>query len=308
MLFMFPGQGSQKIGMGKDIFDAFQSARNVFHEVDEALSFQLSDLIFNGTEADLKATENAQPALMTVSIAFLECLKKEFGFNLDRVKFFAGHSLGEYTALCAAGVLSVQDTAKILKIRGQAMAAACPTGGAMAAIIGLPLDIVNQIVEESNAPGELVTVANDNSVGQIVVSGHENAVKTVIEKAKAAKAKMALALEVSGPFHSPLMQSAVPALKDALDAVQFNPPSRPIIANVSAESENDNFQKLLMDQITSPVRWRESMLFAKSVGVSSCVEIGNGKVLTGLAKRTVPDFNLVNVNSLETLEAFVKMS
>lgn len=306
MLFMFPGQGSQKIGMGKDIFDAFQSARDVFHEVDDALSFKLSDLIFDGTEAALKATENAQPALMTVSIAFLECLKKEFGFTLDNVKFFAGHSLGEYTALCAAGVLSLRDTAKILKVRGQAMADACPTGGAMAAIVGLPLETVEKIVSDSNFSNSLVTIANDNSVGQIVVSGHESSVKSVIEKAKEAKAKMAVMLEVSGPFHSPLMKPAVSTLQDTLQSVEFDTPLRPIIANVTAKAENGDFPKLLVEQIVSPVRWRESMLFAKSAGVSTCVEIGSGKVLTGLAKRTVPDFDLFNVNSLDAMEAFAK--
>lgn len=306
MLFMFPGQGSQKIGMGKDIFDAFQSARDVFYEVDDALSFNLSDLIFNGTEAVLKATENAQPALMTVSIAFLECLKKEFGFTLDNVKFFAGHSLGEYTALCAAGVLSLRDTAKILKVRGQAMANACPTGGAMAAIIGLSLEIVEQIVSDSSSANHLVTIANDNSIGQIVVSGHESAVKSVIEKAKEAKAKMAVMLDVSGPFHSPLMIPAVSAVQEMLQSVNFKTPTCSIIANVTAKEENSNFPQLLAEQITSPVRWRETMLFAQSAGISTCVEIGNGKVLTGLAKRTVSSFNLFNVNSLDSVESFVK--
>lgn len=306
MLFMFPGQGSQKIGMGKDIYNAFQSARDVFHEVGEAISFKLSDLIFNGTEAELKATENAQPALMTVSMAFAECLKKEYGFNLaEKAKFFAGHSLGEYTALCAAGVLSLSDTAKILRIRGKAMAEACPSGGAMAAIIGLPYDVVKEIVESTSSSEAIVQIANDNSNGQVVVSGHESAVKIAVEKATAAKAKMAVMLEVSGPFHSPLMEKAVKPMEEALSNIKFSEPTKPIIANVTARDEISNFKELLVKQITNRVRWRESILFAESAGVSKCVEIGSGKVLTGLVKRTVSSLALANINSAESLEKFV---
>ena len=305
MLFMFPGQGSQKIGMGKDIYDAFQAARDVFHEVDEAISFKLSDLIFNGTEAELKATENAQPALMTVSMAFVKCLEKEFSFNLtEKAKFFAGHSLGEYTALCAAGVLSLSDTAKILRIRGKAMADACPHGGAMAAIIGLPYDVVKEIVESTSSAEAIVQIANDNSNGQVVVSGHESAVKIAVEKATAAKAKMAVMLEVSGPFHSPLMEKAVKPMEDALAQVKFGTPSKPIIANVTAKGETDGFKQLLIKQITNQVRWRESIMFAESAGVSTCVEVGNGKVLTGLVKRTAANLGTINVNSAESLEKF----
>ncbi|MCR5224541.1 MAG: ACP S-malonyltransferase [Alphaproteobacteria bacterium] len=307
MLFMFPGQGSQKIGMGRDIYDAFQTARDVFHEVDEAISFKLSDLIFNGTEEELKATENAQPALMTVSMAFAECLKKEYGFNLsEKAKFFAGHSLGEYTALCAAGVLSLSDTAKILRIRGKAMAEACPSGGAMAAIIGLPYETVEEIVNEASSAEAIVKIANDNSVGQVVVSGHENAVKLAVEKATAAKAKMAVMLEVSGPFHSPLMEKAVKPLAEALSNIKFFEPVKPIIANVTAKDETSNFKELLVKQITNRVRWRESILFAESAGVSKCVEIGSGRVLTGLVKRTASNLALVNIHSTESLESFAK--
>lgn len=305
MLFMFPGQGSQKIGMGKDIYDAFQTARDVFHEVDEAISFKLSDLIFNGTEAELKATENAQPALMAVSMAFTECLRKEYGFNLaEKAKFFAGHSLGEYTALCAAGVLSLSDTAKILRIRGKAMAEACPSGGAMAAIIGLPYETVEKIVDEASSAEAIVKIANDNSIGQVVVSGHESAVKLAVEKATAAKAKMAVMLEVSGPFHSPLMEKAVKPLEEALSNIKFSEPAKPIIANVTAKDEKSNFKELLIKQITNQVRWRESILFAESAGVSKCIEIGSGKVLTGLVKRTAANLGTINVNSAESLEKF----
>ena len=305
MLVMFPGQGSQKIGMGKDIFDESATAREVFQEVDEAISFKLSDLIFNGNETDLKATQNAQPAIMATSIAFFRTLQKDFGFNVaQKAKFFAGHSLGEYSALCAAGVLSLSDTAKILRARGQAMAQAFPSGGAMAAIIGLAPDIVEQIATESSDNERVVQVANDNSVGQIVISGHKEAVQLAIGKAKERGAKMATLLEVSGPFHSKLMEPAVKILSETLAQIHFDEPTNPIISNVTAQAENKNFKTLLEKQITSPVRWRESIIFAQDNGVTTCIEIGPGKVLAGLAKRTVPSLRLVNINSLDTLKNY----
>lgn len=302
---MFPGQGSQKIGMGKDIFDEFATAREVFQEVDDAISFKLSDLIFHGDETDLKATQNAQPAIMATSIAFFRVLEKDFGFNFtQKAKFFAGHSLGEYSALCAAGVLSLADNAKILRIRGQAMAQAFPNGGAMAAIIGLAPDVVEQIATESSDTEHVVQVANDNSVGQIVISGHKEAVQRAIDKAKEKGAKLATLLEVSGPFHSKLMEPAVKALSETLVQAHFGEPTSPIICNVTAQAESKNFKTLLEKQITSPVRWRESLIFAHANEVTACLEIGPGKVLTGLAKRTVPSLNLMNINSLETLKNY----
>lgn len=303
MIFVFPGQGSQKIGMGKDIYDNFSSARDVFREVDDAISFNLSKLIFEGTEEDLKKTENTQPALMTVSMAFVEVMRKEFGIDLsEKAKYLAGHSLGEYTALCAAGALSLRDTARILRIRGKAMAEACPTGGAMAAILGLSIDQVEEIVKESCSETFKVQIANDNSVGQIVVSGHEEAVKKAAEIAQSRGAKRAVILPVSGPFHSELMQPAVKVLKEVLADVEFKTPTKPIIANVTARAETENFQDLLLKQITGRVRWVESIRYAELQGVSKCVEVGAGKVLTGLVKRISPNMQLVNINSLESLD------
>ena len=303
MIFVFPGQGSQKIGMGKDIYDNFSSAKDIFHEVDDAISFNLSKLIFEGTEEELKRTENTQPALMTVSMAFVEVMKKEFGVDIsEKAKYFAGHSLGEYTALCAAEALSLRDTAKILRVRGKAMADACPTGGAMAAILGLDLDQIEEIVKEACSDIAKVQIANDNSIGQIVVSGHEEAVKKVAEIASSRGARRAVILPVSGPFHSELMQPAVKVLEEVLSDIEFKSPSKPIIANVTAKAETENFQELLLKQITSRVRWVESIKHAESQGVTKCIEIGAGRVLTGLVKRISPSIQLININSLESLD------
>ena len=303
MIFVFPGQGSQKIGMGKDIYDNFASAKDVFHEVDEAISFNLSKLIFEGTEDELKKTENTQPALMTVSMAFVEVMRKEFGIDLsEKAKYFAGHSLGEYTALCTAEALSLRDTARILRTRGKAMAEACPTGGAMAAILGLDINQVEEITKEASSDAAKVQVANDNSVGQIVVSGHAEAVKKAAEIAQSRGAKRAVILPVSGPFHSELMQPAVKVLEEVLSDVEFKSPAKPIIANVTAQAETENFRELLLKQITSRVRWVESIRYAESQGVSKCIEVGAGRVLTGLVKRISPNMQLINVNSLESLD------
>ncbi len=303
MIFVFPGQGSQKIGMGKDIFDNFSSAKDVFHEVDDAISFNLSKLIFEGTEEELKRTENTQPALMTVSMAFIEVMKKELGVKLsEKAEYFAGHSLGEYTALCAAGALSLRDTARILRIRGRAMAEAYRAGGAMLAILGLDINQVEKIVKESYSKTSKVQIANDNSIGQIVVSGHEEAVKKVAAIASSQGAKKTIILPVSGPFHSELMESAVKVLKEVLAGVEFKSPSHPIISNVTAKAETENFQELLLKQITGRVKWRESILYAESQGISKCVEVGAGRVLVGLIKRISPNMPLFNINSLESLD------
>ncbi|MDR2724207.1 MAG: ACP S-malonyltransferase [Holosporaceae bacterium] len=304
MLFVFPGQGSQKIGMGKDIYDAFPSARDVFHEVDDSISFKLSNLIFNGTEDELKQTENAQPALMATSMAFVRILQKEFGVDIcAKARFLAGHSLGEYTALCAGEAISIADTARVLRVRGQAMSRAFPQNGAMAAIIGLDLETVEQIVFECYLDEEIVQIANDNSVGQVVISGHKNAVNRVMEKASRFNVKMIM-LDVSGPFHSKLMENAVEEISEALEKTNFRCPLKPIISNITAQAETNNFKELLIKQLTGRIRWRESILWAESQAVSKCIEVGFGKVLIGLIKRITPNMKLISINSLGSLENF----
>ena len=303
MLVVFPGQGSQKIGMGADIYEKFACARAVFHEVDDAISYKLSDLIFNGTEEELKLTQNAQPAIMTVSMAFARVLEKEFGFNFaEKARFFAGHSLGEYSALCAAGVITLAETAKILRVRGKAMAEACPNEGAMAAIIGLDMATIEKFVNELNTNESVVQIGNDNSPKQTIISGHKDVIEKAIEKAKEIGARRALKLEVSGPFHSVLMEKAVEPLREILDSVDFKAPSRPIISNVTAKAENGNFKELLIKQVTSRVRWTETIQFAKQESVTKCLEIGPGRVLTGLVKQITDDMETANINSVESLE------
>lgn len=303
MLVVFPGQGAQKIGMGADIYEKFASAREVFHEVDDAISYKLSDLIFNGTEKELKLTQNAQPAIMAVSIALARVLEKEFGFNLvAKAKFFAGHSLGEYSALCAAGVITLAETAKILRVRGKTMSEACPSQGAMAAIIGLDILTVEKLVNELSSDEYTLQIGNDNSPKQTIISGHTEAIEKAIEKAKEMGARRALKLEVSGPFHSVLMKKAIEPLRKVLDSANFNTPSRPIISNVTAKAENGNFKELLIKQLTSRVRWTETIQFAKQESVTKCIEIGPGRVLTGLVKQIADDMETANVNSVESLE------
>lgn len=304
MLFMFPGQGSQKIGMGKALAELFSSAREVFNEIDDAISFKLSELMFDGDADELKLTKNAQPAIMAVSMAFVRVMEKDFGIDLSKIKYFAGHSLGEYTALCAAKSLTLQETATILRTRGVAMATAYPTGGAMAAIIGLSIEKVEEIV----SPLENVQIANDNSVGQVVISGTESAVQNAMKLFKENGAKLAVPLPVSGPFHSKFMKPAEKPVKEALEKYTFHPPLVPIISNVTAkaETEIDGFEQLLLRQLTERVRWRESLIWAKDNGVENFVEIGEGNVLSGLVKRTLKDVNIVTVNSVESLGNFAK--
>jgi [acyl-carrier-protein] S-malonyltransferase len=294
--------------MGKDLYDAFYSAKEVFHEVDDALSFGLSNLIFNGTEEELKATKNAQPALLAAAMAFVRVLEKEFGICAAEIAaFLAGHSLGEYTALCADGVISLSDAAKILRTRGSAMARAFPVGGAMAAVIGLEPKIVERIASECSSEKEKARVANDNSAEQTVISGHEGAVKKAADEALAFGAKRAIFLEVSGPFHCDLMQSAAVEMAEVLRDTKFRRPIKPVISNVTAKAEAGDFKRLLVRQITERVRWRESILFAAASSVSVCVEIGPGRVLTGLVKRISPHLQTINVNSVESLEEFARL-
>jgi [acyl-carrier-protein] S-malonyltransferase len=286
--FVFPGQGSQTVGMGKALADAFPSARAVFEEVDTALGERLSDIIWNGPAETLTLTENAQPALMAVSLATMRVLENEAGVDLKRdAAFVAGHSLGEYSALAAARALSVPDTARLLRIRGLAMQKAIPVGqGAMAALIGLELGDVKSIAAEAGSAG-ICAAANDNGGGQVVLSGEKLAVERAVEAAKARGAKRAMLLPVSAPFHCSLMQPAAEAMAEALAKVKVSPPVVPLVANVLARPISDPAEivESLVAQVTGTVRWRESVQFMAQAGVTTFYEVGAGKVLTGLNKR-----------------------
>jgi [acyl-carrier-protein] S-malonyltransferase len=286
--FVFPGQGSQAVGMGKALADAFPNARRVFEEVDAALGERLSDVIWNGPGDTLTLTENAQPALMAVSLATRRVLEDEAGVDLKRdAAFVAGHSLGEYSALAAARALSVADAARLLRIRGRAMQKAVPVGkGAMAALIGLELGDVKSIAAEAQSAG-ICAAANDNGGGQVVLSGDKLAVERAVEVAKARGAKRAMLLPVSAPFHCSLMQPAADAMAEALAKVAVHPPVVPLVANVLARPISDPAEivKSLVEQVTGTVRWRESIQFMAQAGVTTFYEVGAGKVLTGLNKR-----------------------
>ena len=300
-LFMFPGQGSQKVGMGKDAFDFCDSAKNVFLEVDDALSMKMSDLIFNGTDAQLTSTENAQVALMTVSMAYVKVLE-HLGGKIDG--FVAGHSLGEYTALCAAGVISLSDTAKLLWTRGKAMKKCAPSGYGMLAIIGLNYSQVEELLKRIHSD-EFIEIANDNSAIQVIVSGSIAGLQIIADAAKEAGAMNTVMLNVSGPFHSSKMQAAADELRIALENVKFNEPKCPLIANYTAQKETANFKTLLLKQIINKVRWTESILKAAEYSVTTAIEVGPGRVLTGLVKRITPSMKLVNVNNIEGAKAFI---
>jgi [acyl-carrier-protein] S-malonyltransferase len=285
--FVFPGQGAQTIGMGRALAEAYPAARAVFDEVDEALGEKLSDLIWSGTIEDLTLTQNAQPALMATSIAALRALEVE-GIALDSAAFVAGHSLGEYSALCAAGSIGLADTARLLRIRGQAMQEAVPVGlGAMAALLGLNFEQAAEVAAEA-AQGEVCQAANDNDPAQVVVSGHRGAVERALEIAKAKGAKRAILLPVSAPFHCSLMQHAASVMAEALAGVDIKAPSVPVVVNVRAEAvmEPDRIRALLVAQVTGSVRWRESVLWMEGAGVTEFWEIGAGKALSGMIKRT----------------------
>ncbi len=307
--FIFPGQGSQFIGMGKDLAESFADAKAVFQEVDDALAQDLSGLMFSGQADDLNLTENTQPALMAVSMAVVRVLQKQGGLDLAKTcAFVAGHSLGEYAALTAAGSLALGDTAKLLKLRGQAMQRAVPVGaGAMAAILGLDYDVVADIAHKASSDGAQCELANDNSPGQIVVSGAKDAVEKACELAKDAGAKRALLLPVSAPFHCSLMRPAADEMKAALAQATINAPAVPVVANVTAQAESDSsiIQNLLVDQITGRVRWRESVLWMGENGVTDMVELGAGKVLNGLVKRINPDITVESVGTPEQVEALI---
>lgn len=307
--FVFPGQGSQAVGMGRELAEAFEIARLTFEEVDDALDQRLSTLMFEGPEGDLTLTENAQPALMAVSVAVTRVLQKEGGLDLARHgAFVAGHSLGEYSALCAAGAFSLGDTARLLKRRGQAMQKAVPVGlGAMAALLGAELEQAQSIAADA-AQGQVCTVANDNSVGQVVISGNVEAVDRAIALAAERGLKRCVKLPVSAPFHCLLMQPAADAMAEALANVTIHPPVVPVIANVTTQPVTDPnaIRKLLVEQVTGMVRWRESVLRMKELGVDQLVELGSGKVLAGLAKRIDKELTAVSVQSPADVDSFLK--
>lgn len=312
--FIFPGQGSQAVGMGKELADAFPAAKAVFDEVDAALGEKLSDLIWSGPIETLTLTANAQPALMAVSLAAARALETGFGVKISRAAFVAGHSLGEYSALAAAGALSVTDAARLLRKRGEAMQAAAPAGtGAMAALIGkVDVGIAEIIALEGSAEGTVV-VANDNNVGNVVISGSKAGVEAAIAVAKA-KGVKAIALPVSAPFHSPLMAPASSVMEEALAAAKVMKPVVPVVANVTARpiSEPVDIRRLLVEQVTGRVRWRESIQWMAETpekgggGVSMFVETGAGKQLSGMVKRNAPDAATVTLNVPADLGAFAK--
>lgn len=302
--FVFPGQGAQTIGMGQALAEAYPAARAVFDEVDEALGEKLSALIWDGDIETLTLTENAQPALMATSLAAMAALEAE-GVTLDRASFVAGHSLGEYSALCAAGTLSLSDTAKLLRIRGRAMQAAVPVGeGAMAAVLGLAAEAVEEVAAKA-AGDEVCQLANENDPTQNVISGSKAAIDRAVVLAKDAGAKRALPLPVSAPFHCALMQPAADRMAEALAEVTFNAPSVPLVANVRAEAvqEADVIRDLLVEQVTGRVRWRSSVEWMAAQGVTEFWEIGAGKALSGMIKRIAKGSTLRNVGTPEDVIA-----
>ncbi|HEX9703378.1 MAG TPA: ACP S-malonyltransferase [Rhodospirillales bacterium] len=307
--FVFPGQASQAVGMGREVAEAFPAAREVFDEIDETLKQKLAKLMFEGPEGELTLTENAQPAIMAVSLAVMRVLTKEGRLDLAKTaKFLAGHSLGEYSALAAGGALSLADTARLLKIRGRAMQQAVPVGeGAMAALIGLDMAAAEAVAREA-AQGDVCQAANDNAPGQVVVSGAAAAVARAVDIAKQRGAKRAVMLPVSAPFHCALMAPAADAMAEALAEVAMAPLPVPLVANVTARPVRQpvEIRRLLVEQVTSPVRWRESVLHMKEQGVDSIVEIGAGRVLVGLCKRIDADIAGVSVGTPEGIEEFLK--
>ena len=306
--FIFPGQGSQAVGMGKALAAASPVARSVFEEVDAALGQSLFQLMSEGPEDQLTLTENAQPAIMANALATLRVLEREGGLSLaGKADFVAGHSLGEYSALCAAGAFDLATTARLLKLRGQSMQAAVPVGvGAMAAILGADVDKAKAIAEAA-AEGEVCTVANDNDPSQVVISGHRSAIERAVPLAKEMGAKRALLLPVSAPFHCPLMAPAALAMEQALADVDVHAPAVPVYANVTAALVEDpaEIRRLLVEQVTGMVRWRESVLAMSAAGVDHFIEFG-GKVLGGMVKRIVPEAKVTSLVSIEDIEALAK--
>ncbi len=308
--FVFPGQGSQAVGMGKSLADGFASARAVFDEVDAALGQKLSDLMWNGPEDQLTLTENAQPALMAVSLAAMRVLEIEHGITVaNTAKCVAGHSLGEYSALAAVGTFTLADAARLLRIRGKAMQLATPVGtGAMAALLGLDFKTASEVAAEA-AQGDVCQAANDNSDGQVVISGHKAAVERALDIAKARGAKRAIVLPVSAPFHCALMQPAADAMAEALAKAEMKNPVVPVFANVVAGPLTDaaTIRQKLVEQVTGTVRWRECVFAMSDFGVHTFVEIGAGKVLTGLAKKNAPEARAIAIGNADDFAAAVEV-
>lgn len=306
--FLFPGQGSQYIGMGKDLAESFLEAREVFQEVDESLVQNLSRIMLEGPESDLNLTENTQPALMAVSVAVVKILEKQGGIDFSKAaSFMAGHSLGEYSALTAAGSFSISDCAKLLKLRGQSMQKAVPVGmGSMAAILGPSFEEVVAIAKDA-AQGQICEAANDNSAGQVVVSGHKDAIGRAIAIAAERGAKRSIELPVSAPFHCALMQPAADVMAEALAATNIKAPIVPVVSNVTAQAVSDPaaIRDLLVKQITGMVRWRESVIWMKEQGASEMIELGAGKVLSGLVRRIEKDVACESVGTPEGIEALI---
>jgi [acyl-carrier-protein] S-malonyltransferase len=304
--FVFPGQGSQQVGMGKALAEKFPVAKAVFDEVDAALGEKLSSIMWDGPEDQLTLTANTQPALLAVSIAVLRVLEDERAVRLSDLQYVAGHSLGEYSALCAAGALSLSDAARLLRIRGNAMQQAVPVGqGGMAALIGTSPEQAREIAEEA-AGSDVLAVANDNGGGQVVVSGSKIAAERAIEIAKAKGVKRGILLPVSAPFHSPLMQPAADIMREALAGTHVRTPVIPIVANMtaSAVSDPDDIKKLLVEQVTGTVRWRESVMYMAANGVTRYVEVGSGKVLAGLVKRIADGAEAQSVGTPDDIAAY----
>jgi [acyl-carrier-protein] S-malonyltransferase len=306
--FVFPGQGSQAPGMGRDLAEAFSAARLLFEEVDDALSQRLSRLMFEGPESDLTLTENAQPALLAASLAVIRVLEAEAGFDISSLAYVAGHSLGEYSAHAAAGTFSVADAVRLVKRRGQAMQTAVPVGeGAMAALLGLDIDAARQVADGTAGHGVCV-VANDNCPGQIVVSGHAEAVRKAVELAAERGARRSIMLPVSAPFHCPLLAPAAEIMEEALGKVELQTPRVPVVANVTAAPTLDphEIRELLVEQVIRMVRWRETVLLFKEREVEEVVEIGAGRVLAGLVKRIDRDLPASSVGTAAEAEALMK--
>jgi [acyl-carrier-protein] S-malonyltransferase len=308
--FIFPGQGSQKVGMGRALAEAFAPARAVFEEVDEALKHKLSKLIWYGPEAELMLTENAQPAIMAASLAVIRVLEEDAGLDLGRqARLVAGHSLGEYSALAAAGAFTLADAARLLRTRGLAMQEAVPPGdGAMSALIGIEPADAEAVAIEAAAQGGVCVVANDNAPGQVVISGTKDAVERAGAFARDKGARRVIPLAVSAPFHSPLMEPAARKMQVALAQVTIRPPRLPIVTNVTAAEtdEPETLRRLLVEQVISPVRWRESVSRFRNLGVDTTVEAGGNKVLTAMVKRIDPDLATVSIDTPADIESFAK--
>jgi [acyl-carrier-protein] S-malonyltransferase len=308
--FVFPGQGSQRVGMGRALAESFSCARELFEEVDDALTQKLSKLMWEGPESELTLTENAQPAIMAASLAVIRVLEREAGFNFaGHARLVAGHSLGEYSALSAAGSFALVDAARLLRTRGKAMQQAVPPGeGAMSALIGIEIADAEGAAEEASAQGGVCVVANDNAPGQLVISGTKETVERAGEMAKTKGARRVIPLPVSAPFHSPLMQSAANKMREALSEVVIRPLRVPIVSNVTAAETNEPgmIRTLLVKQLTSRVRWRESVLKFRDFGVDTTVEAGGNKVLTGLVKRIDLELQTVSLDTPQDIEAFAR--